>query len=91
MQSQDECCERSRGLTRKRTNVHACKGGQSEAKDRVRVRGAVRKGLQRVEESQGEAEEEVKSQELPEATAGAWVCEGRRARKSEHLPAEERK
>lgn len=51
------------------------------------------KGLQRVGESEEEVEEEIKSQELPEATAGAGVCEGRRGRKreimGEHLPAEE--
>lgn len=53
---------------------------------------AVKKELEGVEESK-EEEEEIKSQELPEAKAGAGVCEGRRGRKreitSEHLPAED--
>lgn len=84
----------SRGFTRKITNVYAWKDRRSEAKDRVRVKGGrgVRRGLKGVEESK--KEEEIKSQELPEATAGARVCEGRRGRKreimSEHLPAEDR-
>lgn len=66
---------------------------RSVAKARVRVegRGAVRKGLRGWRSWRKREEEEIKSQELPEATAGGGVCEGRKREIiGEHLPAADR-